>query len=172
VKLPLSALVLSIWLGTRVYAVDQQVAMDKTADAPSLARAGLQHLVESFQRAILEKNADAIRGMFLPGGSWFRVLDRTSLAAARAKKPEARQIDPGSYEEFAKLLGTTSAALEETVDNIRIEADGTVGMVYFDYRVIKDGRQTNHGVETWQVIRASDGWKISAMLYSVTDDIR
>jgi len=28
-------------------------------------------------------------------------------------------------------------------------------------------------VETWQVVRESDGWKISAMLYSVTlDDIR
>jgi hypothetical protein len=47
-----------------------------------------------------------------------------------------------------------------------------VGIVYFDYRFIKDGKQTNHGVESWQVIRESDGWKISAMLYSVSDDIR
>lgn len=166
VKLALSALVFSISLTMPLHAAEVPV------DARASARAELQQLVERFRHAIIVKDGEVMRGMFLPGGSWFRVLDRASLAAARAKKPEARQINPGSYEEFAKFLETNPAALEETVDNVRIEADGTVGMVYFDYRVIRDGKQTNHGAETWQVIRESDGWKISAMLYSVTDDIR
>jgi hypothetical protein len=165
-KLALSALVFCISLPMLLHAADVP------ANAQTSARAELQQLVDSFRQAILKKDGDAIRGMFLPGGSWFRVLDRRSLTAVRVKKPETKQYTPGSYEEFAKFLGSTSAALEETFDKVRIETDGTVGTVWFDYRVIKDGKQTNHGMETWQVVRESDGWKISAMLFSVTlDDI-
>ena len=166
-KLALSALVLSISLAIPLY------AMDKKVDVPSPARAELLDLVTRFRHAILEKDGKAMQGMFLSGGSGFRVLDQTSLAAVRTKTPEARQFNPWSYEEFVKFLGTSPAALEETFDNVRIETDGTVGMVWFDYRFIKDGKQSNHGVETWQVVRDSDGWKISAMLFSVIlDDSR
>lgn len=166
-KLALSALVFSISLAMPLY------ASDKSVDAPSPARAELLDLATRFRHAILVKDGDAMRGMFLSGGSGFRVLNLTSLAAVRAKNPEARQFNPWSYEEFAKSLGTSPVKLEETLDNVRIETDGTVGMVWFDYRVIKDGKQSNHGVETWQVVRESDGWKISAMLFSVIlDDSR
>lgn len=162
-KLALSALVFSISFAIPLHAAESVVD----------ARVEVLNLVESFRQAIIKKDGDAIREMFLPGGSWFRVLDRTSLAAVRAKNTEAKQINPGSYEDLAKLLSTNPATLEETFDNVRIETDGAVGMVWFDYRFIKDGKQSNHGVETWQVIRESNGWKISAMLYSVIlDDSR
>jgi hypothetical protein len=143
-------------------------AAEAAGDPRASARADLQQLVEAFKHAIIVKDGEVIRKMFLPGGSWFKVLDPASLAAARAKKPEATQLNPGSYEDFAKFLGTTSAALEETFENVRIETDGTAGMVWFDYRFILDGKQDHHGVETWQVVHESDGWKISAMLYSVS----
>ena len=148
-------------------------AAEVPVDTRASARAEVQQLIVRFMHALQMKDGEAIRGMFLPGGSGFRVLDRTSLAAVRAKNPEARQFNPWSYEEFAKSLGTNPAELEETFDKVRIETDGTVGMVWFDYRFIKDGKQSNHGVETWQVVRESDGWKISAMLFSVIlDDSR
>jgi hypothetical protein len=143
-------------------------AAEAASDPRASARAELQRLVEAFRHAMLVKDGEAIRKMFIPGGSWFKVLDPASLAAARAKKPDATQVNPGSYEDLAKFLGTTSAAIEETFDNVRIETDGTAGMVWFDYRFISDGKQDHHGVETWQVIHESDGWKISAMLYSVS----
>ncbi len=162
-KLALSVLLFSI-----AFAIPRHAA-ESVVDA----RVEVLNLVESFRQAIVKKDGDAIRGMFLPGGSWFRVLDRTSLAAVRAKNPEAKKTNPGSYEDLAKLLSTSPATLEETFDNVRIETDGAVGMVWFDYRFIKDGKQSNHGVETWQVIRESNGWKINAMLYSVIlDDSR
>jgi len=166
-KLALSASVFSVSLAMFLHAAEAP------ADARASARAEVQELVESFRHAILKKDGDAVRGMFLPDGSWFRVLDPTSLTAVRVKKPETKQFTPGSYEEFAKFLASTPAALEETFDRVRIETDGTVGTVSFDYRFIEDGKQINHGMETWQVVRASTGWKISAMLYSVTlDDMR
>lgn len=161
-RLALSALLVSGLVAMPVHAAE--------VPGRAAARAEVQQLVERFKHAIVVKDGEAMRGMFLAGGSGFRVLDRTSLAAVRAKTPEARQFNPWSYEDFAKFLGASPAALEETFDNVRIETDGTVGMVWFDYRFIKDGKQSNHGAETWQVVRDIDGWKISAMLFSVTLD--
>jgi hypothetical protein len=160
---------ISLALAVPLHAMDQPVhAPAAPADTHAAARAELWQLVEAFKHAMLLKDGGAIRGMFLPGGSWFKVLDPVALAAARTKSPEAKQLSPGSYEDLAKFLTTTPAAIEETFEKVHIETDGTVGMVWFDYRFISDGKQDHHGVETWQVVRGSDGWKISAMLYSVS----
>ena len=160
---------ISFALAMPLHATDKPVhASAAPVDTHASARAELGQLVEAFRHAMLVKDGGAIRGMFLPGGSWFKVLDQASLAAARAKNSEAKQLNPGSYEDLAKFLATTPASIEETFENVRIETDGTTGMVWFDYRFISDGKQDHHGVETWQVVRESDGWKISAMLYSVS----
>jgi hypothetical protein len=160
---------ISLALAVPLHAMDNPVRASAAAvDTHAAGRAELGRLVEAFKHAMLVKDGGAIRAMFLPGGSWFKVLDPASLAAARAKNPEAKQLNPGSYEDLAKFLATTPAAIEETFENVHIETDGTAGMVWFDYRFISDGRQDHHGVETWQVVRGNDGWKISAMLYSVS----
>jgi hypothetical protein len=77
---------------------------------------------------------------------------------------------PGNYEQFAKFVSEAPKPIEETFRNLRIETDGTVGTVYFDYQFLADGKVQNHGVETWQLVHTKDGWKISAMLYSVIMD--
>ncbi|WP_157971313.1 nuclear transport factor 2 family protein [Dyella sp. C9] len=147
-------------------------AGERNADTHAAERAQIQQLVDRFRQAILDKDGDAMSGMFMPGGSWLQGLDQASLDAVRARKPEARQFSPGSYTQFAGFVGTADRKIEEVFDNVRIETDGTVGTVYFDYRFLVDGKATNHGVETWQVVHADGAWKISAMLYSVIlDDI-
>ena len=165
-------LVLSVLLFTTSLAMPLHAEKATTA-AHAADRAQIQQLVEHFKGVIIAKNGDAMRAMFLPGGSWLQGTDKTSLAKVRAKKPDAQQFAPGSYEQFAKFVGTAPKAIEETFDNVRIETDGIVGTVYFDYQFLVEGKPQNHGVETWQLVHTDDGWKISAMLYSVImDDIR
>lgn len=146
-------------------------AQAATADTKAPDRVQIQRLVDQFKRAIIDKNAEAIRGMFLPGGSWLQGLDKASLDKVHAKQPSAPQFSPGDYKEFAKFIGTSTKPVEETFDDVRIETDGTVGTVYFNYRFLMDGVVMNHGVETWQLVHTAEGWKISAMLYSaILDD--
>jgi hypothetical protein len=140
------------------------------ADPHAEDNAQIQQLIEHFKGAIRTKDSAALRGLFQPGGSWLQGLDTASLAAVHAKEPKARQFEPGHYEQFAKFVGAAPKPIEETFDNVRIETDGTVGTVYFDYRFLEDGKQSNHGVETWQLVHTDQGWKISAMLYSVILD--
>ena len=73
-------------------------AAEVPVDARASARAEVQRLVEGFRQALLKKDGDAVRGMFLPDGSWFRVLDTTSLTAVRVKRLETKQFTPGSFE--------------------------------------------------------------------------
>lgn len=145
-------------------------AGEAPADAHAADRAQIQKVVDGFKAAIIAKDGKAVRGMFLPGGSWLMAIDKTSLAKVRAKHPEAKALVPGSYEEFASFVGSAPKPIEEIFSNVRIQTDGIVGTVYFDYRFEVEGKATNHGAETWQLVHTDDGWKISAMLYSAIMD--
>jgi hypothetical protein len=50
---------------------------------------------------------------------------------------------------------------------VRIDTNGAVASVYFDFDFLIDGKVGNRGSETWQMVRAEEGWKISSMLYSI-----
>lgn len=142
----------------------------EAANAHAADRAQIQQLVDRFKTAIIAHDGTAMNAMFLPGGSWHQGLDKASLAKVREREPGARQFMPGGYEKFAKFVGTSPRPIEETFDNIHIETDGTIGIVWFDYTFLDSGKPTNHGSETWQVVHTDEGWKISAMLYSVSLD--
>lgn len=160
----MSAMILATTLATPLHANEAPL------DVHAVDRVQIQQLVNRFKGAIVAKDGSAIRGMFMPGGSWLQGVDKSSLAKVRAKRSDAQQFAPGNYEQFAKFIGTAPKAVEETFDNTRIETDGIVGTVYFDYRFLAGGKLTNHGTETWQLVHTDDGWKISAMLYSVILD--
>jgi hypothetical protein len=134
------------------------------------SRAQIGQLIARFKAAILAKDGTAMHGLFLPGGSWLQCLDKASLARVHAIHPEAKACASGSYEDFAKSVGTATTALEERFDHISIKSDGIVATVYFDYRFLVAGKLQNHGVETWQLADTGEGWKINGMLYSVIVD--
>lgn len=136
------------------------------------SRAQIQQLVEQFKTAIKAHDGDGMAKLFLPGSSWLQGLDDASWVKVKAKEPNAKQFGPGDYQKFSQFVGKATKPIEETFDNVRIETDGTVGMVYFDYVFLESGKPTNHGSETWQLVHTPEGWKISAMLYSVVLDDR
>jgi hypothetical protein len=137
------------------------------------ATAEINQLVATFKAAIIAKDGAKLDTLFIPeNSSWFSALDQASLELSRVKKPEAQRVrpEPDAYKGFTKFVGSTNHAIEEKFDNVRIDTDGIVGSVYFDYVFLLDGKPTNHGNETWQVVRTDNGWKINAMLYSVILD--
>lgn len=148
-------------------------AATSSAPGAAAARTDINQLVETFKAAIIAKDGAKLDTLFVPeNSSWFSALDQASLDTTRTKKPDAKRYraEPETYKGFTRFVGTTTHSIEEKFDNVRIDTDGIVGSVYFDYVFLLDGKATNHGNETWQVIRTDDGWKISAMLYSVILD--
>jgi len=130
--------------------------------------AAIRQVVQQFQAAIVAHDGKAIGGLFLPNhDSWLSVLDDAAWVDIKKRHPDAPKFKPSSWKAFADSVQNNPKSLEERFYKVRIDTNGAVGSVYFDFDFIEDGKVTNRGSETWQMVRAEDGWKIGAMLFSI-----
>ena len=130
--------------------------------------AAIRQLVQQFQAAIVAHDGKTLGSLFVPeGGTWLSVLDEPTYAAAKARNPAAQRLMPSTWRKFADIVTHSDKAIEERFHNVRIDTNGTVASVWFDFDFLEDGKVTNRGSETWQLVRTGEGWKIHAMLYSV-----
>lgn len=143
-------------------------ALARSGDAA--ANAQIQQLVDTFQAAIIAKDGARLDSLFLPDSAWLSVYEDDTYRLLKAKHPGASKLLPDSHRKFTDFVSVSPKPLEEKFSNLRIDTDGTVGTVYFEYAFFRDGKQTNDGHETWQLVNTDAGWKISAMLYSVRLD--
>lgn len=135
------------------------------------SRAEIQHVVDAFQAAIIAHDGAALAGMFLPEhGAWLSLMDDDSYRQVKAKRADLPRLQSDDFRKFCDFVSKADKRIEEKFSNVRVEANDTVGIVYFDYVFLVDGKPTNHGDETWQLVKVDGHWKISSMLYSVTLD--
>jgi hypothetical protein len=155
----------SFWLALVVLAPMIRLAH---AEPESLAaRAQIQRVVEVFRTSIIAKDKSTLGSLFMPtGGSWIKVMDDETYQRLKATQPSVAKLKPGTYQDFADFLGASQQRLEEKFSNVRINTDGAVASVYFDYVFLRDDKETNRGTETWQLVNTGDGWKINAVIYS------
>jgi hypothetical protein len=130
--------------------------------------AAINKVVEQFKAAIIAHDGKALGSLFLQDhDSWLSVADAQTWAAVKARNPDARKVLPDSWKTFANFIQTAPKPVEERFYNVRIDTNGAVASVYFDFDFLIDGQLTNRGSESWQLVRAEDGWKISSMLFSM-----
>ena len=130
--------------------------------------AAINQVVEQFKGAIIAHDGDALTRLFLQDhDSWLAVADEATFSAARARNPAAPKVNPSTWKEFAAFIKSSPKQVEERFYRVRIDTNGAVGAVWFDFDFLIDGKVTNRGSESWQMVRAPDGWKISSMLYSI-----
>jgi len=135
---------------------------------PAADVAGIRQVVEQFQAAIIAHDGKTLGSLFLQDhNSWLSVFDDATYADVKKRHPDARKVMRESWKEFADDIQKSPRAVEERFYNVRIDTNGAIGSVYFDFDFVSDGKVTNRGSETWQMVRAEDGWKIGAMLFSV-----
>lgn len=140
-------------------------AADRSADV-----AAINAVVEQFKAAIIARDGKTLGGLFLQDhDSWLSVADDTVWAKVKERNPKARKVFPSSWKKFAEFIQNSPKPLEERFYNVRIDTNGAVASVWFDFDFLEDGKVSNRGSESWQMVRAEDGWKISSMLYSMGD---
>jgi len=142
-----------------VHADDTQHAAD---------RAAIGQVVKQFQAALVARDGKALGALFVQDhDSWLSVLDEKTWANAKARFPNARKYQKSTWRAFADAIQNSKRPVEERFYNVRIDTNGAVGSVYFDFDFLDDGKVTNKGAESWQMVRDEDGWKISSMLFSI-----
>ena len=144
------------------------LAASLAAPARAADTDAIRQVVQQFQSAIVARDGKTLGSLFVQdGGSWLSVLDDATYAAAKARNPAAKKLEPSTWRKFADFVQHSARPVEERFHDVRIDTNGTVASVWFDFDFLVDGKVTNRGSETWQLVRTDDGWKIQAMLYSV-----
>ena len=159
----LSSILLALCLSIPAQAADKVAGSGPAADV-----AAINAVVEQFKAAIIAHDGKALGSLFLQDhDSWLSVADEQTWAAVKARNPAARKILPDSWKKFAEFVQTAPKPVEERFYNVRIDTNGAVASVWFDFDFLVDGKVTNRGSESWQMVLAEDGWKISSMLFSI-----
>ena len=163
-----------LWTATSSFA---QSAVNQATEAQSAglsapATVEIEHLMGAFHQAVESHDGARVASMFIGDGStWFNVLSDATYARVLAKNPSAVKVRHSSFQEFAKFVSSSHAAIDPQHSNVQIHTDGTIASVYFDFVFVIDGKPENQGSETWQLVKASDGWKIAALTYSSNPDV-
>lgn len=138
---------------------------------PTNHEAQIRDVIESFRVSIIEKDKPRFlalfHGMTIP---WLSVLENKTLANIRERRADRRKADPlgtPGPEQFIDEVVGIKMRLEEKFSNIRIETDGNIASVYFDYSFHQGEYMSNFGTEAWHLLNTDHGWKITSVIYSV-----
>lgn len=154
-----SALAFALLSSATAGAQDSANTSVNTSDVP--------HVMAAFHEAVVHHDGARLAALFIPEGSaWLNVLSDDAYARAKAKSPDTKKVRVGSYTDFAKFVSTTTSNLDPEHSHVRIQSDGTIATVYFDFVFNIDGKAQNRGHETWQLVKGPDGWRIAAITYS------
>ena len=130
--------------------------------------AAIRQVVQQFQAAIIAHDGKTLGSLFLQDhDSWLTVADTTTWSEIKAKLPAARKVGRSTWQKFVEFVQTSTVPIEERFYDVRIDTNGAVGSVYFNFDFLSDGKISNRGAESWQMVYTEDGWKISSMLFSI-----
>ncbi|KRB11451.1 hypothetical protein [Lysobacter sp. Root690] len=142
------------------------------AEPPSRQHeAGIRSVIEAFRVSIVEKDKPRFVALFVPAPvTWQSVDSDEMVERIRKQHPRAAKtrFNPDStYLSFIDSIVNDPKRIEETFDRIRIDSDGDIASVAFDYRFVVAGVESHHGQESWQLLRTDQGWRIASVIWSM-----
>lgn len=138
----------------------------KNPDTQSVAA-----VIAAFSACIIDKDKDRFVKLFLhENTAWQSVTGDTNLQKMREKHPEAVKVRVNPKHNplsFIDSIVASKGRQEEKFRNVKIETDGDIASVWFDYSYHDGNKETNHGKEAWHLLRTDEGWKITSVVWSV-----
>lgn len=98
------------------------------------------------------KNADQVAAAFSPNAMMQTVIF----------KPEGSEVGSNTVADFVKRIATTPSEtnLDERILDYQIKVDGTMASAWTPYRFYVNGNFSHCGVNSFQLVKMADGWKI------------
>lgn len=132
-----------------------------------IALLGLVSGFQTYAQSEEEQVEAVIRSMF----DGMRAKNAEQVAAAFASdaimqtvqaKPEGSQVGSNSVADFVKRISTTPAEtnLDERILDYQIKIDGTMASAWTPYRFYLNGNFSHCGVNSFQLVKMAEGWKI------------
>ncbi len=112
--------------------------------------AAIRQVVASFRESLINKDKATYMGLFFSDRpediGWQFVSEDTRLAHIRKSRPDAikaRRIPSNNFIGLIDGAVATKEPREETFSDLRIDTDGEIASVSFDYTFLANGRKTN-----------------------------
>ncbi|MDQ1923345.1 hypothetical protein [Massilia pseudoviolaceinigra] len=162
------------FIAALVFSSASAFAATASSTTPKADVVALEKVVETFRTAVIKKDKPAFMSLlYSPSIPWIGVVTDNSVKMANERrkaqsKPDIKKISgTGSATAFIDNIVESPHPVEETFDNVRIDSNGDVAQIYFDYSYVADGYKSNWGQESWQLVRTTDGWKINSVIWSM-----
>ena len=141
---------LSIGVATALLAVSPAVAQTTTA---SDERAQVLAVVQRLWDGMKARDTAMVRSLFDTAATLSRVVNRNGVASI--------QYTPISG--FIEALGRSNDAWNETMYSPEVRIDGPLAIVWTEYDFHLGTRFSHCGVDAFQLLKTSAGWKIIAI---------
>lgn len=146
------------------------------AKSPADSRQQIEGIIETFRQAIVNKDTAGFMKLFLRDDiTWTAVytdgsVDRYNATLKDPKEPRSPKVQSSSPRKFIENIARARETRAETFSNVRIDTDGEIAQVWFDYTFMVGDYKNNWGKESWQLVRTEAGWKIAAVVWSAEEN--
>ncbi len=112
----------------------------------------VEAVIKSMFDGMRAKNAEQVAAAF----------SADAIMQTIISKPEGNTVGTNSVGEFAKRIGSTpdDTQLDERISNYQIKVDGALATAWTPYRFYLNGKFSHCGVNSFQLVKMTDGWKI------------
>ena len=146
------------------------------AQDTNASRQQIEQLVERFRTAIVDKDTAGFMQLFLREDiTWNVVYTDDSVLRYNARLKDtnialATRVQSGSPRAFIESLARSKQARSEAISNMRIDTDGEIAQVWFDFAFMIGDYKSVWGKESWQLVRTDAGWKIAGVVWSAEEN--
>jgi len=112
----------------------------------------VEAVIKSLFDGMRAKNAEQVAAAF----------SADAIMQTIISKPEGNSVGTNSVGDFAKRIGSTPSEtqLDERISDYQIKVDGAMATAWTPYRFYLNGNFSHCGVNSFQLVKMADGWKI------------
>jgi hypothetical protein len=130
----------------------------------------IMRVFTTYMSAIVNKDSATFCNLFaLDSVSFYGVNSATSYKEFLKKYPNAQLLIKDNYRHFIHFDVSSKQKAEEKYNNVNIWNDSTIATLVFNYSFWIADKETNWGIETWQLLFNGKEWKIMSALFSAND---
>lgn len=157
---------LGYWLYLSPVLFFSQTSLAKMSDSEIQIR----EVIEQFRTSIIKKDKEAFKSLFFSDTVPFiAVFSDEMLASKRLEKPNyPAAVNLGKFGPPENLISDDKDQ-EEKMWNIKVQTDGHLASVHFDYSDHESGKKRAFGTESWSMVKVDANWKITAVSFTVTE---
>jgi hypothetical protein len=135
------------------------------------AKQDIQKVVTTYFNCIINKDSATFVSLFAMDSVSFFGVDATDTYQYFVKKypMKVKLLMKDNYKGFIHFVVSSKKKAEEKYGNVTIWNDNTIATLSFNYSFWIDDKETNWGIETWQLIFDGKEWKIMSALFSIND---